>query len=172
MVLSKTLSSEHLDISVADLASNMIKAPTTYKVYTIPKRTGGKRVIAQPTKFVKNVQRGVVSLLLNNFEVLDSTMAYVKGKSIVDNANTHLGCDFILKMDFENFFPSITSNDFLTFISQNKVILPRFEQVFLSHYLFRKTNTGFNLSIGAPSSPMISNIIMFDIDNVIRDYCG
>lgn len=171
MSIIKNLS-EFLDISVADLAINMVKAPITYKVFKIAKRTGGKRVIAQPTQFVKNVQRGIVSLLLQKFETLDSTMAYTKGRSIVDNANIHLNSKFLLKMDFKDFFPSITSKDFIYFLNKSDFNLPRHELTFLVNYLFIKTSLGLNLSIGAPSSPIISNIIMHDIDILIQEHCN
>ena len=162
---------EHLDISFGDLAVNMVKAPTTYKVFQIPKRTGGMRVIEQPTQYVKNVQRGIISVLFNQFETLDSTMAYVKGRSIVDNANAHLGGKFILKMDFENYFPSIKPIDLSNFLSKHNVEIPKHELKFLVNYLFRKSSAGLHLSIGAPSSPMISNLVMYDIDTLIQNHC-
>jgi len=162
---------EHLDISFGDLAINMVNAPVTYKVFKIPKRTGGKRTIEQPTQFVKGVQRGIVAVLLEQFETLDSTMAYVKGRSIVDNANAHVGGKFILKMDFENFFPSIKPIDLSNFLNKQNIEIPKHELKFLVNYLFRKSDTGLHLSIGAPSSPMISNLVMYEIDTVIQTYC-
>jgi RNA-directed DNA polymerase len=163
--------SEHLGVSIGSLVSHMHQAPLTYKRYGIPKRAGGMRFIAQPTAFVKTVQKGIVGLLLNNYKPLASTMGYTKGRSIVDNAKAHAGSKYILKMDFENFFPSITSLDFLAFLDKSDTKLQSVERVFLSRYLFIKEPSGLVLSIGAPSSPAISNMVMYDIDNLIQQYC-
>jgi RNA-directed DNA polymerase len=150
----------------------MTKAPLTYKVYSIPKRNGGKRVIAQPTPFVKKVQKGIVEVLMEYHEPLASTMAYTKGRSIVDNAKLHAGSKYILKMDFENFFPSITHHDFLAFLDKSGSNIPKRERGFLSQYLFRADQSEMTLSIGAPSSPAISNLVMCDIDLLIQGYCN
>lgn len=96
--------------SEAEVILFLSNAPKKYKVYTIPKRTSGHRVIAQPSKELKKYQRKYLEL--QELPIHDSAMAYREGLSIKDNANAHRSNRFLLKMDLENFFNSITSNLF------------------------------------------------------------
>jgi RNA-directed DNA polymerase len=162
---------EYLNIPLNDIIYNMNIAPEAYKTFSIKKRSGGDRLIAQPTAFVKSVQRGIIEVFLSQFAVSKSTTAYTAGLSIKDNAQAHAGAKYLLKMDFKNFFPSIKQTDLFQFISRKNVELDNIDKLLLSKYLFRKTNSGYELSIGAPSSPMFSNIIMIDFDQKIEKHC-
>lgn len=42
-----------LSLLAHELLIKAMKAPLSYRVYTIPKRSGGKRTIAQPTAEIK-----------------------------------------------------------------------------------------------------------------------
>lgn len=165
MDLINTLT-EHLDLSMSELVANMNLAPKSYKVYHIKKRSGANRVIAQPTPFVKIIQRGICDVCLSKFDHSASTMAYVKGISIVDNAKVHAGRAFILKMDFKDFFPSIKPMDLINLIEGSSYYFTTLEINILVNYLFRRVGRVLELSVGAPSSPMVSNIVMknFDIE--------
>ena len=44
-------------------------APKKYKVYSIPKRTSGTRIIAQPIRQLKDFQRSLILLLENDFPI-------------------------------------------------------------------------------------------------------
>ena len=84
-------------------------SPHRYKVYTIPKRNGkGIRTIAHPSKELKYIQRILFKVLRKLLPVHQSAMAYKKGVGIKDNAAAHVRNSYLLKMDFNNFFPSIT----------------------------------------------------------------
>ncbi|MFT5592574.1 MAG: RNA-directed DNA polymerase [Oceanicoccus sp.] len=148
-------------------------APKKYRVYKIPKRTSGFRTIAQPTKELKEYQRAFLNI--QSFPVHNTAKAYRTNVSIKDNANVHKANKYFLKMDFDNFFNSITSELFW------RVCLTKFEGLtikdkeLLDKLLFwspGKTNRrGLVLSVGAPSSPLISNFFMFEFDEVISKYC-
>ena len=88
--------------SEVEIALFLRNAPKKYKVYTIPKRTSGHRVIAQPSKELKIYQRKYLEL--QQLPVHDSAMAYREGISIKDNAIAHKQNRYLLKLDLESFF--------------------------------------------------------------------
>lgn len=149
-------------------------APHRYKVYDIPKRSGnGTRTIAHPAKQLKFVQRLVLSELEKLSEPHESAFAYIKKISIKDNAQEHVKNPFLLKMDFKDFFPSITPELMFQEYQRLGIVFNENESDFLSNILFFKLrrNSKLKLSIGAPSSPFISNLIMYHFDSIISEYC-
>lgn len=142
-------------------------APSRYKVYAIQKKSGGQRIIAQPARELKPIQRAISHLVLERFPVHACAMAYRKGISIADNAKAHAGSNPILKLDFESFFNSISAAAWRRFLASQQVVkVGRSEAAFLTKALFwgAGQKAPYCLSIGAPSSPLVSNIIMFDFD--------
>jgi hypothetical protein len=104
-------------------------------------------------------------------KILDST--YRKGSSIVSNVSPHLKNSFILKTDFNSFFNSIRPQD-LDLLNLIGTIRLKIEEVYILKHLFfwlPKEGSDFCLSIGAPSSPMLTNYLLFQIDNKIYNYC-
>jgi RNA-directed DNA polymerase len=149
-------------------------APHRYKKYTIKKRDGvGLRLIAQPSKEVKFIQRIVLSQLRTMLPVHKSAMAYETGAGIKLNAMHHKDNAYILKMDFKDFFPSITPPLFFAIVKDMGVVLNEDDTLFLSRILFYKSTRKSNLklSIGAPTSPFISNVVMTGFDKLMLDYC-
>jgi hypothetical protein len=161
---------EHLQVGTEDVRKFIFAAPARYKVFSIPKRRGGQRTIAQPSAPLKEIQRFVAANHLAVFPVHDAAAAYVSGKSIADNAARHRKGKYLLKLDFENFFNSITVRDWrkIVALTPNHGIdagdLPHLDRI-----LFWGAGTfkPIMLSVGAPSSPTISNMIMFRFDTVV-----
>lgn len=154
-------------------------ASRRYKVYQIPKRNKtGKRTIAQPTKLVKLIQQEIISEILSKFPIHECAKAYKKGSNIFENAFPHRNNHFLLKMDFANFFNSITCNDWEIYLNEKKDIIKHFDFdasdiTFLQNILFwtPKGTTDKILSIGAPSSPILSNILLWNFDEQLSKYC-
>ncbi|WCE69636.1 retron St85 family RNA-directed DNA polymerase [Sulfitobacter faviae] len=143
-------------------------APRRYKVYPIPKKGGGRRLIAQPARELKPIQRAIVDLVLEQFPVHSTALAYRKGLSIADNARIHSGTWPILKLDFESFFNSISAAAWRRFVSNQEVVsIDRADLALITKALFwgAGQRAPYCLSIGAPSSPLVSNIIMFEFDS-------
>ncbi|KZS53033.1 retron St85 family RNA-directed DNA polymerase [Rhizobium anhuiense] len=146
-------------------------APERYKVYHILKKNGGKRKIAQPARELKLLQRALVELLLSKLPVHPAATAYVKGRSIRDNAERHCHSGPVLKMDFKDFFPSITDRDWAAYCSQTGCLTDAEDIRLTSLLLFHRPVGGrvLRLAIGAPSSPIVSNLIMFPFDAMISE---
>ncbi len=145
-------------------------APKRYKDFYIEKRGKGKRLISQPSAELKIVQRALIRVLLDKLPIHDAAMAYREGRSILGNALPHAGHHPILKMDFKNFFPSITSIDWRAYCL-SRAILNETDIQLSSLLLFRQQhgNSLLRLAIGAPSSPILSNILMYDFDVAITN---
>lgn len=76
-------------------------------------------------------------------------------------------------MDFSNFFYSITPDFFLAVAKSKGILFTDEDKLILSHLLFFRLNRNskLTLSIGAPSSPLISNFCLYLFDEEISDYC-
>lgn len=137
-----------------------------YKKYEISKRNGGKRIIYEPNYVLKKVQRNILDNVLSGFKVSKYAMAYVKGKSVKDNANMHVNKKLILKLDIKDFFNNISFMDV-------------YNKVFLEEYFPKQARTVLTylctynefLPQGAPTSSYISNLIMQDFDEKIGLFC-
>lgn len=150
-------------------------APHRYKVFQIPKRKPGEfRTIAQPAKEVKALQYWVMSNVLSKIEVHSAATGYREGRSIADNARPHTHGKFLLKMDFKDFFPSLKARDFKTFLKRSDTNLDKENIEALCRILFwrPKGTRDLCLSIGAPTSPMLSNILMRDFDQRVSAFCS
>ena len=144
-------------------------APLRYKQFEIPKKTGGKRLVAQPAREVKAIQR----ILMRHIPlpVHSVAMAYQPGTSIKKNAQRHVGNKYLLKMDFSDFFPSILFEDVAKHIES---IFPQeftedAKELIARIYTWTPNRKPpLRLCIGAPSSPMVSNSIMFAFDESLN----
>lgn len=167
--------SDVLLISKKDVINFSLSAPYRYKIYKIPKRNSDKlRTIAHPSRELKFIQRIIVSSLSQILPVHAHAYAYKKGVSIKENAQMHLSTKYLLKMDFSNFFPSITPRLFFSKLRQANIDFDEDNKLILENFLFFKSkrNSNLRLSIGAPSSPLISNFVMYFWDVEIENICA
>lgn len=139
-----------------------------YKEYSIPKRNGKYRIIHEPLPSLKEIQNWILKYILTpiaNTFVSPVAKAYMPKTSVRDNARFHKRQKYVLCLDLKNFFGSIT-----------------FRQV---HSIFRNMGYSKSLSVllsnicvldnslpqGAPTSPMLSNMVFKYYDDKIFDYC-
>ena len=166
---------EELSTSKQEISNFVLSAPKKYKIYTIPKRTSGKRVIAHPAKKLKEYQRALITLFEQLLPVHEVAFAYKKHTSIKQNAQQHQNSKYLLKMDFQNFFHSITPTLFFSILKQLKVELTKEDYYLLRQLLFwspsKRSDGKLILSIGAPSSPLVSNVTMFFFDEALQEIC-
>jgi hypothetical protein len=159
-----------LRISERELSTFVATAPERYKVYHIPKRRGGVREIAHPASELKVAQRALIREFLCHLPVHPCATAYRPGSSIRANAERHSHNRPILKYDFKNFFPSITEHAWLAYCEKHD-LFDRRDAVMAGRILFRRPKGGriLRLSIGAPSSPVLSNVLLNEFDREVYD---
>jgi RNA-directed DNA polymerase len=134
-----------------------------YKTYYIPKRGGGQREIHHPSKSLKSVQRWLLRHILMKLPVHTAAMAYIPGRSIANNARVHSNSRFLLRMDFTNFFPSISDDDIRNYIDKSPVHFSGWEESDVEVFCRFVCRWRF-LTIGAPTSPTLSNILCYELD--------
>ncbi|MDA8016354.1 MAG: reverse transcriptase family protein [Thermoanaerobaculia bacterium] len=79
-----------------------------YRRFEIPKKTGGRRLISAPMPRLKDAQRWLLVEVLGKVEVHRAAHGFLPGRSIVTNAEPHVGRDVVINLDLKDFFPSIT----------------------------------------------------------------
>jgi retron-type reverse transcriptase len=163
----------------------LVLSPNKYKVYTIPKRTHGHRVIAHPAKDLKELQRAFLALYAEKLPIHVAAMAYRKGIGIKNNAQAHQHNSYLLKLDLESFFHSIKSEAFLKYLYAFDGVNELFteeDRIWLKKLLFwcpsKRAGAGeiaqakHLLSIGAPTSPHISNFYLYKFDQELAQFCN
>lgn len=158
-----------------------------YRIFSIKKRGGGSRPIHAPHKVLKIVQSWIARNILSDAASHESAKAYKTGESIVDNASAHCGAEWLLKLDIRNFFHNISERQvYRVFRSMNYPALLSFEMARICTQIdcvssekrwksgkgnykiveYSSTVVGC-LPQGAPTSPMLSNLVCKDLDEVL-----
>ena len=133
----------------------------------IPKSDGSKRKLSVPDVILKRVQKSIADNILTQYPVSKYAKAYKPGSSVQRNARYHVKKKKLLKLDIEGFFDGIM-------YSQVKNIV-FYEQKFSEPISILLTILCYykeSLPQGAPTSPAITNIIMYDFDETVGDFCN
>jgi retron-type reverse transcriptase len=138
-----------------------------YRNTFIPKHDGSKRKLSVPDLILKRVQGAISDNILADYPISRYAMAYTQGSNVQKNAALHVGKQKILKLDIDGFFDHITYSRVkdCVFCKENYSEPIRILLTMLCYYKE-------SLPQGAPTSPAITNIIMYDFDEKIGKYCG
>lgn len=162
--------SKELNLPVTFISGLAVGASHEYRSFTKPKRDGSLRTIYHPSRRLKALQRWLLLKIIEPLPIHDAAMAYRRNTSILNNAERHVSSRFLLRLDFERFFESITERDIRQYISEHQPYFPDWSvsdlDVFCS--LICKDRV---LTIGAPTSPALSNRVCFDLDQRLDGYC-
>jgi hypothetical protein len=162
-----------LGVSEVNLQNTIKRAPHLYRVYTIKKRVGeGTRTIAHPTPELKLLQRWLTARVFAQLKVHENVFSYKTGVSTKDHAIRHKASNYLLRIDLKNFFPSIGIRDVVRLLTRNaESIHPRLngDDILLAA---RISCRGSALTIGAPSSPTLSNAVLFGFDDTWSKNCA
>jgi RNA-directed DNA polymerase len=161
-----------LPFSETELNLLIETAPFRYKEYQIAKREEGQfRKISQPTPEIKLLQTWLIDNEFQKFPIHAAAKAYKRHTGLIDNVLPHKNNRFLLKIDFENFFPSITSEKFKQFMIGG--LYDEQEINLLCKVFFKndRATRSLRLAIGAPSSPALSNILLYPLDEAINTKC-
>ncbi len=170
-----TLVSNYLSLDETQTRAIAKKAPKTYRRYFIDKKKGGKREIFHPSKETKALQYALIEIIFSHLPVHDAAVAYRSGikSPLLKNALQHRSLQYTVRIDCRNFFPSITPRDLERILRGSKDFATIFddEVSFIQSSCFVRYKDGhLGLAIGAPTSPMISNAVMYDLDSSILNF--
>ena len=87
--------------------SNPLKRNKSYKSFTIKKKSGKDRTIYAPQKGLKAIQKVLNFIIQCMYQPHHAAYGFVQNKSIVDNANLHIGKRYVYNIDLKDFFSSI-----------------------------------------------------------------
>lgn len=141
------------------------KAPANfYRNFTISKRSGRPRTISEPLPSLKEIQLWLLRNLLDRMPVHPTAKAYVVGRSIKNNARFHRGQQRVLTVDVKDFFPSISSDRI------EKILVKAGYSPRISSLIANLCCLNGKIPQGSPTSPAISNIVCFDMDEEFFQY--
>jgi len=159
--------SAELNVPEDGLRSALEQAFTRYKKFSIPKRSGGKRTIIQPSAEIKLIQQWLSRHLFVLLPVNPIASAYTLGSSILRNAAVHANSLYGVRVDFSDFFNSISFEDLKLYVTSVWAANPTFLISDDLWHLIRRAcfdRAGF-LPVGYPTSPTISNMVMHSLDS-------
>lgn len=160
---------------------------TCYREIALPKGDGGVRRVLSPAHLLKVVQRGILPLLAQG-EVSPHAAAYRPGGCILGNAAPHAGSPLVVRLDISDFFGSLRFAPVFSAIDRALGASPlcgghylnaydraepdprHFNRV-LSHYFTAFCTLDGALVQGAPTSPLLSNLVFAPLDRLIGAYC-
>lgn len=144
----------------------------TYYHFSVPKANGQVRSIEAPEMELKKLQRQLNAYLQAVYYLHQSDAAYgfiitVIGnknvKNICTNAEKHLGCDYLLNADFDDFFHQIKTDDVAQIFRENPFQFDKYTAYTLAKICTYKGR----LPMGAPTSPVLSNFYTLPLDKEI-----
>ena len=138
-----------------------------YIEYEIPKNSGGFRIIYEPSRLLKMVQKNILHNILEEKQISKYATAYKRGVSLKDNALPHVNAKIILKLDIKNFFDNITFS-----MVYNRCFREEIYTKSIGVLLTKLCTYNNKLPQGAPTSSYISNIVMREFDEIIGKYCS
>lgn len=167
--------SSAMGISVGELSflafHREVSKTTHYKRFSIPKKTGGERIISAPMPRLKAAQTWVLENLLQRLPVHDAAHGFVTGRSIVTNASAHIGREMVINLDLKDFFPTVTQarakglfksfgySEHIATILSLLCTEPETEALELDGQLWHVAMSQRFLPQGSPASPAITNIL-------------
>lgn len=155
---------KYLDLSPRELKKIWWFSKRMYRQFEIGKSYGKKRVIEAPDDRLKYLQRKIAPLLDQLYRARTPVHGFISGKSVKTNALAHLRKRYVLNVDLQNFFPTITENRIIG-LFESLGVAP-----FVAKTVARLCCYNFHLPQGAPTSPLLSNMICFRLDKELLAY--
>ncbi len=185
------LDPEHL-LWFADLhdwnASRDVPLLSHYTTRILAKPYGAIRLLEIPKQRLRSMQRQILDEILKPISLHPAVHGFCKGRSILSFASPHVAREAVLRLDLQNFFPSISGPRvqalFRTLgypepvadllgglcttttprrILRNTGLALSAEELQRAHVLYARPH----LPQGAPTSPALSNLCAFRLDRRI-----
>jgi RNA-directed DNA polymerase len=149
---------------------------THYHRWTVPKRSGGERLISAPKPELKRAQTWVARNITEHLPVSGAAHGFLAGRSTLTNATVHAGARVVVKFDVRDFYPTVSlprvkglfrkagyGEQVATVLALLTTESPR-EAIELhgrTHYVATGPRS---LPQGAPTSPSITNALCLRLD--------
>lgn len=153
----------------------LLKHPQrNYLRFSIKKRSGKRRIIDAPSPDLKKLQRAVLDNILYKFLPHPVSHGFTQYRSPRTNAVMHQNAAVVLNVDLKNFFPSINAKRvrklFAYLSEQTKHDANPLKFTDEECKILAKLCTlNEHVPQGAPTSPMISNLICLGMDKELKN---
>lgn len=154
-----------LEISLQDLNYYLYRPKLIrYRQFSVSKRNGGERILSDPMTGLKIVQKKLCFIFNCIYKPRPSVHGFVLGRSIATNAQIHEGQRCLLSFDLKNFFPSINFGRVRGLFLAFPFNFPPIIATLLAQICCYENQ----LPQGAPTSPIVSNMICSRLDSDLQ----
>jgi len=94
-------------VALANPANRVRPRKTNYGEWTVPKKSGGARVICSPKPRLRAIQRRIKSEILDRAGLHDAVHGFRRERGIITNASPHVGRKLVVKLDLRDFFEHV-----------------------------------------------------------------
>ncbi|MGA2516203.1 MAG: reverse transcriptase domain-containing protein [Thermodesulfobacteriota bacterium] len=155
-----------LDVPYNRLIYHLYRKPPAdrYTTFTIGKNNGELRTILAPISSLKIIQRKLKQVLENAYTPKPSVHGFVLTKSILSNARMHTKQRYVFNVDLKDFFPTINFGRVRGMFMGFPYKLPKNVATVLAQICCFNNQ----LPQGAPTSPIVSNMICAHLDSDLQ----
>jgi retron-type reverse transcriptase len=147
-----------LELPPRRLAFVLWHDPQPYREIRIRKRDGRERLLHAPSSARKFVQRRLLRRVLDRQAPVATAHGFVKRRDIFTGARHHVGQPLVIRIDLEDFFPSISAARVGGVFKSLG-----FEGAAVRMLVMLCTHEG-RLPQGAPTSPSLANLVCRRLD--------
>ncbi len=147
-----------IDPALAGFVARRVAAGGMYSERTLPREGASPRTISAPVPLLKLMQRRLLRRVLEQIDVHDAAHGFVRGRSVFSAAAAHAGQRVVACLDLRDFFGTIT---FARAVGFFKACGLTGKTAFLLGGLCCYKG---RLPQGAPTSPMLANLICRRLD--------
>jgi RNA-directed DNA polymerase len=173
-----------LGLSVGQLRglcyARVVYTRTNYVRFALPKKTGGERIISAPLPRLKAAQHWVLENILEKLPVHEAAHGFRAGRSIVSNAQPHVGASVVVNLDLKDFFPTVMYprvKGFFVKLGYSEATAtalallctePDVDEVELDGQRYYVAQGARRLPQGAPTSPALTNLLCRRLDRRLK----
>jgi RNA-directed DNA polymerase len=139
-------------------------AATLYTTFSLPKRSGGRRLINKPKPDLHRLQRRLSNILNVHYRPRDSEHGFLRSRNIITNAQPHVHRRYVFNVDLQDFFPSINFGRVRGLFMAAPFRFPPNVATVVATICCAKNE----LPQGAPTSPIVSNLIAAPMDRALE----
>lgn len=135
-----------------------------YSTYELPKKTGGTRTITVPDKPLRRLQRRILDNGFSSLPLHPAAHGFRRDHSVVTNATPHCRQDMVVRADIVSFFSNTRYPSIVKACRQlaGGSLSPR-----AVRFVADLCSYDGALPTGAPTSPVIGNIVLTSADGIL-----
>ncbi|MCH5050924.1 TIR domain-containing protein [Pectobacterium aquaticum] len=157
-----------LEIPAGQLLYILYHKKDNYRTFEIKKKSGKNRIINAPIGGLSIIQERLKPIIEYFYRPKKSAHGFIKGKSIITNASMHTKKKFVVNIDLENYFESITFARVYGIFKSKPFNFSHPAATVLAQLC---THNG-KLPQGACTSPVLANLASTSLDKQLTQLAG